>query len=97
MDIQGVICNNSKVSCVNLCDFVCLMRPSTSDLEDAVPLADLSALLSARPSYETLRRWAVDGAKSKSGKMVKLRTVQLTNGRGSSVKLFQEFLVRVQS
>ena len=52
-------------------------------------LADLASDLGIH--YETLRQYWRVGKRSESGKMVKLVTVKLPSGRGSSMQRYREF------
>ncbi|WP_436715475.1 hypothetical protein U8335_23800 [Roseiconus lacunae] len=66
------------------------------DQMQCVPLASLARMLPGKPSASTVRRWVTQGRTSQSGKLVRLETVRLTNGRGSSIERYKEFLQRLQ-
>ncbi|MDM4017770.1 hypothetical protein [Roseiconus lacunae] len=72
------------------------MTESPRDEDEPMPLAALARLLPGKPAYTTVRRWASDGRTSQSGKLVRLETVRLTNGLGSSIAKYKAFLAALQ-
>lgn len=60
-------------------------------------LSDLSKHLPTKPCIRTLQRWAKRGAKSVSGKQVRLKTVHLPNGKGSSMLFYSQFIDELQT
>ena len=62
------------------------------ELMQILPFSVLCKLLPGEPTAGTLRRWARDGVLSDSGKLIRLATKRLPNGRGSSLVLYSAFL-----
>jgi hypothetical protein len=66
------------------------------DIYEDVLLSELRNRISGRPSVKTLQRWVRTGIRSVSGARVKLETIKLPGGKGSSVVRYTEFLDRLQ-
>lgn len=67
-------------------------------VEVVYPLKDMKKLISSKPTYETLVGWAKRGILNHETKqMVKLETIKLPLGRGTSVEAYQRFLVALNA
>jgi hypothetical protein len=67
----------------------------TSENED-IAFAELGKLLPRSPTYWTLWKWHRVGARSRSGRTVYLKAVQLSCGLGSSIEKYREFKQELQ-
>jgi hypothetical protein len=65
------------------------------DESEYMLLSDLCGVIPGKPTYETIRRWATQGVLSQNKARVKLQTVKLPTGRGSSIQLYRDFLMRL--
>lgn len=71
--------------------------PDNASASKPLPLDSLRHLIPDKPSYRTLYRWTKQGAKSSSGKTVKLQSVKLPAGLGSSLASYWQFLEDLQA
>lgn len=67
------------------------------DATEIVLLSELAKRLHDGPAYSTLWRYYRYGVVSESGVTVKLETVRLTGGRGSSVEKYRTFVESLNS
>lgn len=51
--------------------------------------------LPGKPTYHTVMEWWRNGRLSDSGVLVKLETVKLTNGRGTSLAAYKRFIAKI--
>lgn len=65
------------------------------NIEEAMLLSDFAKTLASKPSYQTVWAWVNVGIKSRSGKIVKLETVPLTRGEGTSKTAYHRFLKKL--
>ena len=65
--------------------------------EMAIPISRLVKMIPGNPTTETVRRWIVDGRTSRSGRIVKMKDVKITSGRGSTMQYYQDFIQELQT
>ncbi len=65
---------------------------NASDVSTIVPLKEFAKQLPGEVSYYAVRLWHKVGRKSDLGKTVKLRTVRMPWGRGTSMKHYLDFI-----
>lgn len=61
--------------------------------EEMFPLADLAKKIPGRPAPGTVKQWAKRGIfNTNTNQFVKLETIKLPRGRGSSMEAYHRFL-----